>query len=47
MHPNPEVPNAPLYECEDCGARVTEERHTRVCPECDGFLRNIAIPRGE
>lgn len=44
---DPHGTSDPLYECEDCGVRLTRELHVRVCPECGGFLRNIGIARGE
>lgn len=37
--------DATQYECRDCLHRVTAEEHTAVCPECDGPLRNVAVPR--
>lgn len=34
----------PLYECLDCGNRP-DEVDGRLCPDCGGYLSNIARAR--
>ncbi|WP_148860093.1 rubrerythrin-like domain-containing protein [Natronococcus pandeyae] len=41
---DPYRPGEPHYECLGCGYRGRPELGER-CPECNGQLRNIAIPR--
>ncbi|WP_433631642.1 rubrerythrin-like domain-containing protein [Halomicrococcus sp. NG-SE-24] len=33
------------YECRNCMRRVTTSSYQSTCPDCDGRLRNIAVPR--
>ncbi|NHN58602.1 MULTISPECIES: rubrerythrin-like domain-containing protein [Halorussus] len=33
------------YECRECLTRVTADEHRSTCPECQGQLRNVAVPR--
>lgn len=42
---DPYTPSESVYECYDCGHRVTVEGHRGECPECPGEVRNIAVPR--
>ncbi|WP_255198081.1 rubrerythrin-like domain-containing protein [Halorarius litoreus] len=37
----------PMFECLDCGRRVTGTVADRLCSECGGYLRNISITRAE
>lgn len=39
---DPYDPSDPTYECRQCGTR-SETRGT--CPDCDGPLLNITVPR--
>ncbi|MEF8799797.1 MAG: rubrerythrin-like domain-containing protein [Halolamina sp.] len=46
------IPHAPndaadekLYECGSCLSRTAASSRPTACPECDGSLRNIAVPR--
>jgi CBS domain-containing protein len=34
-----------VYECADCGNRLTGEHGPDECPECGGTLRNISVAR--
>jgi Zn finger protein HypA/HybF involved in hydrogenase expression len=42
---DPYSPDEPVYECQHCGNRTESSDHLTVCPNCDGEVRNIAIPR--
>jgi len=44
---DPHSSDEPYYECLDCGVRYTTDEHGRLCPECGGYLKNIAVPRQE
>lgn len=44
MFTDPYTPDAPVYECYNCGTRVTGERPDG-CPDCDSGLKNISVPR--
>lgn len=37
--------NGATYECHDCLHRVQATAFPGSCPECDGAMRNIAVPR--
>jgi predicted transcriptional regulator len=34
-----------MYECVDCGTRATGDDDPVRCPDCNGTLRNISVPR--
>ncbi|WP_135805563.1 rubrerythrin-like domain-containing protein [Halorussus marinus] len=38
-------PDGGTYECRRCLHRAEAPDHPGSCPECDGPLRNIAVPR--
>jgi len=38
-------PDDGTYECHDCLYRERAPDHPGSCPECDGAMRNIAVPR--
>ncbi len=38
-------PETATYECNDCLERVRSNDFPGPCPECDGEMRNIAVPR--
>jgi len=42
---DPYSPDESCYECRSCGARTVTDGHLGSCPECDGDVRNIAVPR--
>lgn len=33
------------YECTDCGHRIQAEHQRNTCPECDGEMTDISVPR--
>ncbi|WP_345413247.1 rubrerythrin-like domain-containing protein [Haladaptatus pallidirubidus] len=33
------------YECQACLYRVNAMEYRAICPECQGKLRNITVPR--
>jgi predicted nucleic acid-binding Zn ribbon protein len=39
------TPDLYRYECVSCGFRRTTDDPMGTCPECDGTLRNLAVPR--
>jgi DNA-directed RNA polymerase subunit RPC12/RpoP len=41
---DPYTPEEPLYECMDCGGRLTGGSGGS-CADCGGTLKNIAVPR--
>lgn len=43
QHPDPHTPEEPVYECYQCGTRVRGK--ATVCPDCEGKVKNIAVPR--
>lgn len=43
--PDPHKRDEPLFECFDCGNRVTDPEG-RLC-KCGGYLRNIAVARDQ
>ena len=38
-------PGRRYYECIECQTRIIAEHYRADCPDCDGRLRNIAVPR--
>lgn len=44
---DPHSRDEPMFECFDCGRRVSGETDDRLCPECGGYMRNIGITRAE
>jgi len=42
---DPYTPERSYYECRGCGSRQSATRMPESCPECGGFVRNIAVPR--
>jgi rubrerythrin len=44
MLPDPYTPEESVYECYNCGTRITSGSPGR-CPDCDSTVRNIAVPR--
>lgn len=42
---DPWTPEESVYECYECGHRLTIEGHQGLCPECEGRMKNIAVPR--
>ncbi len=38
-------PSGYLYECQECGARTWTEERLGTCRECDGVVKNLAVPR--
>ena len=44
VHNDPYTPTRSYYECLDCGHRETADS-LETCPDCDGRVRNIAVPR--
>jgi Zn finger protein HypA/HybF involved in hydrogenase expression len=38
-------PESVTFECLDCGHRIDDPPEGRRCPECDGELQNISVPR--
>lgn len=47
MLEDPHGSDDPYYECLDCSERYTSAVESRYCPECGGYLRNIAVSRQE
>jgi len=39
------TPDDGTYECHDCLYRERAADHPGSCPECDGTMRNIGVPR--
>jgi rubrerythrin len=35
---------ASIYECLDCGERLSATSHPGTCPECSASLRNCGTP---
>jgi rubrerythrin len=35
---------ASIYECLDCGERLSATSHPGTCPECDAAFRNCGTP---
>lgn len=43
---DPYDPEPPfLYECCECGTRLREDHQPDVCPNCDGAMRDLTVPR--
>lgn len=42
---DPYPPEESVYECMGCGNRVATTDHLSICPDCEGDVRNIAVPR--
>jgi hypothetical protein len=43
---DPYSPNGQyVYECRECMTRVRSETRVPGCPECNGAVQNIAVPR--
>jgi rubrerythrin len=43
---DPYEPEPPfLYECLDCGTRLRDDNRPERCPECDGAMQDITVPR--
>jgi len=38
-------PDGGTYECQQCLHREEAPDYPGSCPECDGAMRNIAVPR--
>jgi Zn finger protein HypA/HybF involved in hydrogenase expression len=36
-----------LFECVDCGKRVTGDPVDRLCDNCGGYMQNLSITRAE
>jgi Zn finger protein HypA/HybF involved in hydrogenase expression len=34
-----------IYECTECRTRIESEERIGDCPDCEGAVRNIAVPR--
>lgn len=44
---DPHSRDEPYYECLDCCTRYRSDEQGRVCPDCGGYLKNIAVTRQE
>lgn len=44
MRPEPIVDAKKMYECSNCGKRITSAR-SRVCDACGGPLVNLGVER--
>ncbi|MFC6767606.1 rubrerythrin-like domain-containing protein [Natrinema soli] len=44
VYEDPYSPERSHYECLRCGHRETTDS-LESCPNCDGTVRNIAVPR--
>jgi Zn finger protein HypA/HybF involved in hydrogenase expression len=44
---DPHRRDAPLFECMDCGRRVSGEVDDRLCSNCGGPMQNIGVTRAE
>lgn len=44
MFTDPYTPDDSVYECYDCGTRISESSPGR-CPECDSVVKNLTVPR--
>lgn len=42
---DPYSPSDGYFECVGCGYRESGSDRLTSCPECDGAVRNIAVPR--
>lgn len=42
---DPYSPSDGYFECLDCGNRESSVDRLSACPQCDGTVRNIAVPR--
>ncbi|WP_335343084.1 rubrerythrin-like domain-containing protein [Halomontanus rarus] len=45
VYHDPYTPERKYYECRDCGYRTTGTDKPGSCPECDGLVKNIAVPQ--
>lgn len=45
QHAPSDATDEKLYECESCLSRTAASSRPTACPDCDGSLRNIAVPR--
>lgn len=43
---DPHRRDEPLFECFDCGRRETDP-DGRLCEDCGGYMRNIAVARDQ
>lgn len=42
---DPYTPTVNRYECTDCLERTVTDERLSSCPECDGEVKNVAVPR--
>lgn len=42
---DPYDPGESIYECQYCGNRTQTSDYLTVCPNCEGDVRNIGVPR--
>ncbi|MCU4742109.1 rubrerythrin-like domain-containing protein [Halobacteria archaeon AArc-m2/3/4] len=45
VYHDPYTPERKYVECLDCGHRTTAPETPESCPECEGAVKNIAVPR--
>jgi hypothetical protein len=38
-------PETRTFECVDCGHRLDDDHQPIGCPECDGDLQDLSVPR--
>lgn len=44
---DPHTAGEQMFECFDCGRRVSGAVDDRLCSDCGGYMRNISITRAE
>jgi DNA-directed RNA polymerase subunit RPC12/RpoP len=44
MFTDPYTPDYSVYECCNCGTRISGGSPGR-CPDCDGGVKNLSVPR--